>query len=316
MFPMAVREQRPRQWEGEELTTAQEIGSDVSHESEMERLGKESANPLGSLWMLWNQNDATRYGGDFVKGKEWVNSYKFQPVMSIPLKFKQDTWNLIIRPVFQYQSVPLKKDVGKLFGLSPSAIASDPKLSKLAADPIGRTTGVGDLVLLTLLGPAREDGFIWGVGASQIFPTAEEDVLDQGKWQAGPAFLVARMAPKPGGFNLGILGQHWWSYAGKSKRKSTSLSNFQYFINYRLSNTELIGMSPNITVNWEADSGNKLTLPIGLGYSNIYKIGPLPVRVALEAQYSVVSPDNVGSDWSFRVMIIPIVPSPFANMAK
>ncbi len=97
----------------------------------------------------------------------------------------------------------------------------------------------------------------------------------------------------------------------------TGITNLRvYFINYRLSDTELIGMSPNITVNWEAGSGNKLTLPIGLGYSNIYKIGPLPIRVAMEAQYSVVSPNNIGSDRSFRVVIIPIIPSPFANLAK
>ena len=290
--------------------TAAKKGSDAD---DMERLAKESANPLGSLWMLWFQNDYSRMEGDLLPDDKWVNSFKFQPVMSFPIEVADSKWNLIVRPVLQYQSVPLKKEVGKLFGMSSGAIIADPDLSKIAKDPFGRTKGVGDTVLLTLIGPARLDGFVWGVGASQIFPSAAHDVLGQGKWQAGPAALLCRMAPKPGGFNLGALPQHWWSYAGDDDRNSTSMTNIQYFINYRLSETELIGMSPNIVINWKADAHNKLTLPVGLGYSNIVKIGPLPIRFAAEVQYSVVSPDNVGSEWNFRLMFIPVVPNPFAR---
>jgi len=162
------------------------------------------------------------------------------------------------------------------------------------------------------LGPNRLDGTVWGVGASQIFPTASEDVLGQDKWQAGPAFLWAHLAPKPGGFNVGALAQHWWSYAGDDDRDNTSLTNIQYFINYRLSKTELVGMTPNITYNWKTDdSDDALTLPIGLGYSNVIKIGSLPVRIAAEIQYSVVSPDNIGADWNFRLMFIPVIANPF-----
>ncbi|WP_373507093.1 hypothetical protein [Thiocapsa sp.] len=70
-------------------------------------------------------------------------------------------------------------------------------------------------------------------------------------------------------------------------------------------------MSPNITIDWTADSGNQLTLPVGLGYSNVYKIGPLPIRVAIEAQYSLIAPDNVGRDWNLRLLFIPVIPNPF-----
>jgi hypothetical protein len=168
--------------------------------------------------------------------------------------------------------------------------------------------------LLTLLGPAREDGFIWGVGASQIFPTAQEDVLGQGKWQAGPAALVARLAPNPGGFNVGALAQHWWSYAGDSDRSSTRHTDIQYFINYRWGPTRLVGMSPNIRVNWEQDGSERFTVPVGLGISDIYKLGPLPVRVALEFQYSVIAPDNVGSDWNIRLLFVPVIPNPFGRL--
>ena len=122
---------------------------------------------------------------------------------------------------------------------------------------------------------------------------------------------MAKLAPKPGGFNLGFLGQHWWSYAGDNDRAETSTTNIQYFINYRYNETVLIGMTPNIIVNWKADSDNKLTLPIGLGFSDVIKLGPLPVRVSAEIQYTVCRPDNVGMKWNFRLLFIPIIPSPF-----
>ncbi|MBW1720379.1 MAG: hypothetical protein JRJ43_12650, partial [Deltaproteobacteria bacterium] len=134
----------------------------------------------------------------------------------------------------------------------------------------------------------------------------------QEKWQAGPAFLWAHLAPKPGGFNYGALAQHWWSYAGDDDRAGTSLTDIQYFINYRYNKTVLIGMTPNIRYNWKADdSDDRLTLPVGLGISNVFKIGKLPVRIAAEIQYSVIKPDNIGTDWNFRLLFIPVIPNPF-----
>ncbi|HSO81676.1 hypothetical protein [Thiocapsa sp.] len=280
--------------------------------ADLERIAKMTSNPLGAAWMLWWQNDLTEVRGDLVPGGELVNTTRFQPVMSFPLDPNGADWNLIVRPVIQYQSVPLDADVGRLLSASPETITSEPELSRILPTAWDdRTNGFGDTALLTLVGPNRLDGFIWGVGASQIFPTAERDVLGQGKWQAGPAFLAAKLAPKPGGFNIGALAQHWWSYAGDSDRAATNQTDIQYFINYRLSGTQLIGMSPNITIDWTADSGNQLTLPVGLGYSNVYKIGPLPVRVAIEAQYSLIAPDNVGRDWNLRLLFIPVIPNPF-----
>lgn len=299
-----------------EAATTADAGS--SAEADMAALAKASANPLSSLWLLWLQNDTTHIRGDILTksaiadGHKNVNSTKFQPVMSFPIDLESGKYNLILRPVFQYQSVPLKKDVGKLLGMSPEGIVADKNLSEIAKDPWGRTNGFGDTALLALFGPSRDDGLIWGAGITQIFPTAEHDVLGQEKWQAGPAVLLMSLAPNPGGWNIGALVQHWWSYAGDDDRADTSLTNIQYFLNYRLSETELIGMTPNITYNWKADdSDDALTLPIGLGYSNVVKIGKLPVRIAAEVQYNVISPDNMARDWNLRFIVAPIVPRLF-----
>lgn len=295
-------------------TASRPTNTDSPSAIDLERIAKITSNPLGAAWMLWFQNDTTELRGDLVPGGEILNTTRFQPVMSFPIDVGKDEWNLIVRPVIQYQSVPLDRRVGRLFGTSPETIVADPDLKDIAATAWDdRTNGFGDTALITLVGPNRLDGFIWGVGATQIFPTAERDVLGQGKWQAGLAVLLARLAPKPGGFNFGALAQHWWSYAGDSDREATNQTDIQYFINYRLSATELVGLSPNIRIDWTQDSDNQLTLPIGLGYSNVVKLGPLPVRIALEAQYSVIAPDNVGSDWNIRLLFIPVIPNPFAR---
>lgn len=303
----------PSQEEAKKEATKTSSDSNGPDAAELEKLAKMSANPLGAAWMLWLQNDYTHSDGDnhgIPSGGRWSNSTKFQPVMSFPYDVGNDTWNLIVRPVIQYQSAPLDESYGHALVGNPEEIPlSD--LTKNNYPYTDRTNGFGDTGLLTITGPAREDGFIWGAGITQLFPTAEEDILGQGKYQAGPALLVTTLAPNPGGWNLGILAQHWWSYAGDDDREDTSQTDIQYFLNYRLSATELVGMTPNITVDWKADSGERLNLPIGLGYSNVIKIGKLPVRFAIEMQYSVVKGDDYDADWNLRLMFIPIVPNPF-----
>ncbi|WNC74143.1 hypothetical protein RGQ13_09175 [Thalassotalea psychrophila] len=275
-------------------------GNGLTPEQQAKRLeiiAKMTANPIGNAWMIWLQNDWSHLEGDFLDdndlGGQMVNSTKFQPVMPFPFKIGDDDWNFLVRPVLQYQSVPLSEQGG----LTPS----------------DRTSSMGDTALLTLVGPSKLDGFVWAVGATQIFDTAEEDVTGQGKYQVGPAVLVASLAKNAGGWNRGALFQHWWSQSGDEDRADTSLTDIQYFVNYRLSTTELVGMSPNIKYDWKAAGGQRLTLPVGLGYSNVYQLGPLPVRVAVELQYNVVRPDDLGVDWNLRFMFIPVLPNPFVE---
>ena len=57
--------------------------------------------------------------------------------------------------------------------------------------------------------------------------------------------------------------------------------DIQYFFNLIAGPTQLVGMTPNIKINWKAkDSDDKYTVPIGIGTIGMLKLGKLPVRVS------------------------------------
>lgn len=288
----------------------------ASQADDLAKLAQKSNNPIGDAWLLITQNDTTIIDGDAFPETEAINVTKFMPVLSVPVA--DGAWNFVIRPVVQYTSVPVDEDVGSLFGAGPNDIATNPGLASIIADPYGRTTGLGDTVLLTIAGPNTDSGWVFAGGISQILPTASEDVLGQGKYQVGPAGLALRLGKEHGGFgiehfNFGLLPQQWWSYAGDDDRADTSQMDIQYILNWKATPTQLIGMTPNISINWEAEGGfdDKVSFPIGIGTIGLVKFGKLPIRWGAEAQYYLTGPDSVGKKWNLRFFIAPIIANPF-----
>jgi hypothetical protein len=72
-------------------------------------------------------------------------------------------------------------------------------------------------------------------------------------------------------------------------------------------------MGPNIIVGWTADSDDRWSVPVGLGASLTTKIFNIPMKFQAEAQYYVVKPDVLGSEWNFRFVVTPVIPNPFAK---
>ena len=169
-------------------------------------------------------------------------------------------------------------------------------------------TGLGDIQLLTLAGPNVGRGFVWGAGATFKFPTANKDSAGQGKYQVGPAVMTFHMG-KP--WVYGILAQHWTSVAGESDRADTKQTDVQYVIRKSIPNAMSIGMGPTVTYNWEEDSNNRLTFPVGLGITKTTRWSNTPVKLRFEVQYSVIKPEDYGTEWNIRFQITPVVNNPF-----
>ena len=101
---------------------------------------------------------------------------------------------------------------------------------------------------------------------------------------------------------FGALANNQWSYAGWGKQNVNQML-IQPFVNYNLDKGWYLVSSPVITANWEADSGNVWTLPVGGGVGRLFKIGKMPVNMQLAAYWNAEKPDYVGADWQLRFQI-------------
>jgi hypothetical protein len=257
-----------------------------------QELARQLNNPVSEVWSLTFQYNHSLLKGFPADGTEQQDVVNFQPALPLHLT---DNWNLIVRPVFPF-----------IFKHPLLAPRIDPNTDEIYAD-FEDESGFGDISMIALLSPARlKSRFLWGIGPTFIFPTASKDALGQEKWQAGPSAVGLWMGKE---WILGVFPQHWWSFAGNNDRKSTSLTNIQYFIWRMLPGEWQIGMSPNITMNWEADQDNRFTVPVGLGAGKLVRLGRLPVKIQLQGQYSVIHPDDYGQRWNFQLQVTPVIPS-------
>ena len=236
-----------------------------------EELAKETQNPLAKLISVPFQNNFNfGFGPNDVT--QWV--LNVQPV--IPISLTKD-WNLITRTIMPIINQP-----------SP-------------APGIPSAFGLGDINPSLYLSPANAGKLVWGLGPALTFPTASASVLGNGKWEAGPAFVLLT---KPGHWVIGALANNQWSYAGWGKNNVNALL-VQPFINYNFPDGWYVASSPIITANWLAASDDRWTLPIGGGVGKILKFGDKspPINLQLQAFDNVVRPHQGGADWQLRFQV-------------
>ena len=60
-----------------------------------------------------------------------------------------------------------------------------------------------------------------------------------------------------------------------------------------------------ITANWDADSSNRWTVPLGGGVGKLLKIGKQAINVRTEAYYNVEKPDSAPDwQWGFTIQFL------------
>ena len=282
-----------------------------------EQMSRLMDNPLGNVAMWINQLDIMTLNNDQNdRSAEILTNY--MGILQFPKGITED-WNIINRIVYNIPSVPLDQDKIDAIGRFPPSIPPpgggpvSPPPGILPIDFIGgRTSGFGDLIYLGLASPkegiSHGEGqtSVWGVGAGLSFPSASDDVLGSGKWSMGPSALYAYLGQE---WKLGALLQTYFSYAGDSDRDDVRTLNLQLFYYYSITPTISIGAGPNIRADFEADSGDRWTVPLGLGIGYTAQLGKVPVRFVVEYHGSVLRPDTIGTTHDVRIMVIPAVPS-------
>ncbi|MCK7517502.1 MAG: hypothetical protein MZV64_07140 [Ignavibacteriales bacterium] len=114
-----------------------------------------------------------------------------------------------------------------------------------------------------------------------------DDTHGSGKWGIGPSIVALGM---PGNWVVGGLINNIWSVAGDENKSDVNFFTFQPFINYNFPDFYLT-FSPVITANWEEDSDNQWTVPLGIGAGKLIKLGKLPLNINVSYYNNVVKPE-------------------------
>jgi hypothetical protein len=255
--------------------------------ADLAEIDRKLNNPLTSIWSLTFQNNTGVNQGEDIEGSELSNNLFFQPFLPFEVG-SRDQGMLTLRPVFPLVTQP------EFSSTQPSSST-------------GHKTGLGDIQLLTLAGPSKGTGWIWGLGATFVFPTATDPILGQGKYQAGPGAMLFYMG-KP--WVGGILLQHWSSFAGHADRADVNRTDLQYIIRRSIPGAMSIGMGPTITLDWEKEPPNRAMVPVGLGITKTVRWNKTPIKLRIEAHYSLIQPEDYGTAWNFRLQVTPVIPNP------
>ncbi len=171
--------------------------------------------------------------------------------------------------------------------LPPNSVIPVPELIRLTV-PIstrpessgGYTTGLGDINVFDIF-LLKTDGPQLGIGPLLTMPTASNDALGTGKWQAGLAGVVVDPSPQR---LLGALIQWQTSFAGDSNRPNVDTLTFQPFLIYNLPR----GWYLRSTGIWSFNLENgDYYIPIGLGAGKVWKSGSNLYNLFVEPQYTV-----------------------------
>ncbi len=247
----------------------------VAAEQGATELAKAAQNPVADMISVPFQNN-TNFNYGPRDGTQ--NILNIQPV--VPITVTPD-WNIITRTI-----VPIITQPGFFPGQDS-------------------TTGLGDIQFTAFLSPAKPHGLIWGVGPVVQLPTSGNDRLGSDRWGLGPSVVALKM---DGPWVFGALANNVWSVGGGS---DPSYNNFllQPFVNYNFPEHpgRYLTFSPIVTANWKADSGDRWTVPLGLGIGQIVKLGMLPLNLQASGYYNVEKPEY-GPDWQLRVQVALLFP--------
>ena len=232
-------------------------------------LAEKLQNPVADLISVQFQNNFN-FGLGEDKGTLYL--LNFQPV--IPLHITSE-WNYIVRPVLPFIST------SNVFGT-------------------GYVTGLGDLEIETFLSPAAPGpfGIIWGIGPTSILPTATQRKLGGDVMTLGPSGVALWQR---NGWTVGSLITQNWRVAGPGDYNATY---FQPFIAHTFKTATTIGVDSESTYDWLSE---EWTISFNNTYSQVFKIGKIPVQIGLALQYYAQSPVP-GQQWGFRVNITPMFP--------
>jgi hypothetical protein len=231
-------------------------------------LAKQQQNPISSLISVPLQNNFNTGGGLEDRTSFLLNA---QPVLPFKLS---DRWNVVSRTVLPIVSTPGPEDT--------------------------RYSGIGDIQLQFYVTPSKGRSITWGAGPVFSLPTA----TTTGSRPAGRGRVRRAGDAGPGS---PALVTNVWTFADAGDTTKTNQLLVQPFVNYNFGKGWALSSVPIITANWEAESGQQWTVPLGLGLMRTTKFSGRPLVVGVHYYYNVVRPDTAPSS-QVRFMLVLLYP--------
>ena len=250
-------------------------------------LAKQSQNPVGALISVPFENNL-----DFDVGPsgERMLVTNFKPVIPMAVTEDLNLINRIVAPVIymEGQDVP-----------TPPGSGIDLPFGGPVFPPDDDEFGLGNIQYQAFFSPSKPGKVIWGLGPVLELPTNTDDVLGTDTWSAGPALVVLSM---PGNWVVGALAQNLWDFSKDGDEDDINKFLFQPIINYNLDDGWYLSATTTITANWEADSGEEWTVPVGGGGGRLVRFGKQPVDFKLMGYWNAEKP-QFGADYSVQFTV-------------
>ena len=255
-------------------------------------LAKQSQNPVANMISLPFENNASF---DVGPSGEKMFTTNIKPVYPMSVG---DSWNLINRVVAPVIYIEGQDEVDT--GLDdPIDIGGS-----LVFPGTDSEFGLGNIQYMGYFSPAKPGKVIWGVGPVLELPTNTDSALGTDTWSAGPAAVVLTM---PGNWVVGFLAQNIWDFASDDGEPDINKSTLQPIINYNLDSGWYVSATTTMTANWEANSGDEWTVPLGGGFGRLFRFGKQPVDFKLMSYWNVEKPE-FGADWSMQFTVKFLIP--------
>jgi hypothetical protein len=291
---------------GPAILNADNSGGGSGSEKSLTELAVEMTNPFGSVFSVFNRLETTGFQGDLT-GASDQNRLNLDVLVSFP--FLLDSGRRIITRVnFPINlgeptySIP-KRDYVE-WGIRQDAdILPD---GRPWFDGHGH---LSDISWDVSWGGASDRGWITGIGIAGVLPTGQDGSIERDQYLLGPDLTLGKVS------DWGILGarlRHLVDVANVSNREdditwSTNETQLEVFFNYPLNNRWSIISSPTLVYDWEGASGNQVLVPLGGGVSRMMRWFGVPVKMDIELEYYVVSPDFFGPEWLARFSLSPAI---------
>jgi hypothetical protein len=271
------------------------LAEDAGGQSKDE-IARELANPNTVLTSLKLQIQYYSFDGD------------------LPLADEQNMLKLYLQP-----TLPFPLENGKTLWVRPGVpFVIDQPIYDVDSRRLGSRSGLGDITLDVQYGTTLENGFLWSVGFSTIFPTAIKEGLGSEMWALGPGFQLGRITEKS---VLGVFANHQWDIAGDGKsypdlpylRRSEAeinLTAIQLFAIFLPGNGWNAGSAPIMTYNHESEAW---TVPLHLTAGKTIIINKRPWKFSVDLNYYVERPDSIASEWMVGFNVAPVVENVFAR---